>query len=46
MENVLTKPSIGLKPKLIKDSERLREIKSAMQRYVDAGCKVPLSWVV
>ncbi len=46
MENVLTRPPVGLKPKFIKDSERLREIKSAMQRYIDAGCKVPLDWVV
>lgn len=38
-------PPIGLIPKFVRDQERAREILAAMDRYIDAGKKIPRAWV-
>ncbi len=41
----LEKPVIGLRPKHISDSLRIKEILEAMGRYYEAGMKFPQEWV-
>jgi hypothetical protein len=38
------KPPLGLKPKRFHDAERLREVKDALIRYLNAGLKAPKEW--
>ena len=39
------KPPLGLRPKYIAYSERLKEIHAAMGRYLEAGQVIPVEWV-
>lgn len=39
------RPPIGLKPRYIHDHERYIEICGAIQRYYDAGKKIPVEWI-
>ena len=39
------RPPIGLKPRYIHDHERYIEIYGAIQRYYDAGKKIPVEWI-
>ncbi len=41
----ITKPPLGITPKSIWDEKRIVEIKLAIQRYVEAGKKIPAEWV-
>lgn len=43
MENI--KPPIGLMPKFLWDSERLADIISAINRYLQAEKEIPLEWI-
>jgi len=36
---------IGLKPKFVKDLERLNEIREAIVRYYDAELEIPIKWI-
>ena len=38
------KPPIGLVPKTIRDHDRIKEIVSAMERYVSADVPIPWEW--
>jgi hypothetical protein len=38
-------PPIGLIPKFIRDTERGLEIMAAIQRYLNAGHRIPREWV-
>jgi len=40
-----TEYPIGLKPKLVKDLERLNEIMGAIARYYDAELEIPIKWI-
>lgn len=40
------KPPLGLTPRFIVDEARLREVADAINRYREAGCKVPSEWLV
>lgn len=39
------KPPVGLKPKRIHDSERLKDLIDAIERYSDAELPIPKEWV-
>lgn len=39
------KPPLGLRPKFIAYSERLKEIHEAIGRYLDAGKAIPQEWI-
>lgn len=39
------KPPLGLTPKNINDTKRLREIQGAFSRYYNAEMKIPLEWI-
>jgi len=41
----IEKPPIGLKPKWLHDEQRQKECKEAIERYVNAGRKVPQEWL-
>ncbi len=41
----ITKPPLGLKPKYINDEERLSEIESAFERYINEDKQIPSIWV-
>lgn len=41
----MRKPPIGLMPKSIWKEHRLLEVSAAIQRYLDAGCLIPLKWI-
>jgi hypothetical protein len=41
----MRKPPIGLVPKFVWKERRLCEVKAAIQRYLDAGCRVPPEWI-
>ena len=36
---------IGLKPKFVKNLERLNEVRGAITRYYNAELKIPIEWV-
>lgn len=38
------KPPIGIEPRYSRDSRRVQEILSAMERYAEAGFGIPSSW--
>lgn len=40
-----TKTPLGLTPRYIKDSERLKEISAAIFRYTEVGKKIPDEWI-
>lgn len=40
-----TAPPIGLTPKFIRDQQRAMEIVLAISRFVEAGQKVPRTWL-
>ena len=40
----MKKPPLGLRPKIIADEMRLREIKEAIQRYLDEDYIIPELW--
>jgi len=44
-EKTKEKPPLGLRPKWLADSERVKEIREAISRYWDAGKKVPEAWI-
>lgn len=39
------KPPVGLKPRKTHDLTRIREISSAIERYVDAEKQIPADWL-
>ena len=41
----INKPPMGLRPRFIIDEERLKEVKSAIIRYLDAQILVPVEWL-
>jgi hypothetical protein len=41
----IVKPPLGLRPRYIVREERVREIKEAIKRYVDAEKSVPAEWL-
>lgn len=41
-----TSPPIGLIPKFVRDRERALEVLAAMNRYVEAGKKIPSAWLL
>ena len=43
--NERMKPPVGLKPKRIHDSERLKDLIDAIKRYTDAELPIPKEWV-
>lgn len=44
-EQPKAKPPIGLMPKRIHDSRRIKEIVSAIDRYVSADMPIPKEWI-
>lgn len=38
-------PPIGLKPKWLHDEQRQKEIKQAIERYINVGRKIPQEWL-
>jgi len=44
-DSLLIKPPLGLRPKYIAYSERLKEINAAIGRYLDAGQVIPQEWI-
>jgi len=44
MEGTCDKPPIGLRPRWIVQSLRIREILEAIDRYVSAGKPIPKEW--
>lgn len=44
-EQSTVKPPLGLVPKIIHDTSRLHEVRSAIARYYDAGLVMPIKWV-
>ena len=45
-KNVYTKPPIGVKPRWLHDSERLKDILDAIERYTNADLPIPKDWVI
>lgn len=43
--NMLKKPPIGIEPRNIWEKKRIKELKAAIKRYVDADMEVPIEWV-
>jgi len=41
----LKKPPLGLKPRSLHMEERLVDVKSAIQRYLDANRTIPDAWI-
>lgn len=41
---MIQKPPIGIKPEFICIRDRLNDIQTAMDRYIDAGRTIPYSW--
>ncbi len=39
------KPPLGITPRKILDAERLKEITAGIQRFIEAGEDVPVSWI-
>ena len=39
------KPPLGITPREILDTERLIEITGGIQRYIEAGVTIPISWM-
>lgn len=39
------KPPLGITPRRILDAERLKEIIAGIQRFIEAGEDVPVSWI-
>lgn len=39
------RPPLGLKPEFIHNEQRIAEIRDAIQRYLDAGEAIPISWI-
>jgi hypothetical protein len=39
------RPPLGLRPKYIRDLERLSEVQDAIKRYWDAGMRIPIEWI-
>lgn len=39
------KPPLGITPRKILDAERLVEITGGIQRYIEAGVPIPISWM-
>lgn len=44
-KQLIVKPPIGLRPKLVSDKERLNEVRGAIVRYYDAELKIPVEWI-
>lgn len=44
METEINRPPLGLIPKWIRQEERLKEVKEAMLRYLDANLEIPTEW--
>lgn len=42
---MLKKPPIGIEPRYVWEKKRIKELKSAIKRYIDAGIEVPIEWV-
>lgn len=42
---MLKKPPIGIEPRNIWEKKRIKELKLAIKRYVDADLEVPIEWV-
>lgn len=42
---MLKKPPIGIEPRYIWEKKRIKELKAAIKRYVDAGMEVPIEWI-
>lgn len=43
--NMLKKPPIGIEPRNIWEKKRIKALKAAIKRYVDADMEVPIEWV-
>jgi hypothetical protein len=43
--SVCVKPPLGLRPRWIAEEQRLAEIASAADRYIEAGKPVPSPWI-
>lgn len=39
------KPPIGIQPKFIWEVQRIEDLVSAMNRYINAGLEIPVEWV-
>ena len=39
------KPPLGITPREIMDTERMKEITAGIQRFIEAGEDVPVSWI-
>ena len=39
------KPPLGLIPKYVREAERLKEVGSAIWRYLDACEVIPMKWI-
>ena len=44
MSEPAAKPPIGLIPKFVRDTERGLEIMQAVERYLNAGHRIPREW--
>ena len=42
---MLKKTPIGIEPRYIWEKKRIKELKAAIKRYVDADMEVPIEWV-
>lgn len=45
-KNAYTKPPIGVKPRWLHDSERLKDILDAIERYTNDDLPIPKDWVI
>ncbi len=45
VEKTEKKPPIGLVPKFIRQEQRLKEVKEAINRYFEAGLEIPTEWI-
>jgi hypothetical protein len=45
MEAEIKKPPLGLIPKWLRQEERLKEIREAMLRYLEADVEIPEEWI-
>ena len=41
----MSEPPLGLMPRDIWELQRLRDVKKAIQRYLEDGRKIPMEWV-
>ena len=43
--DIKKQPPVGLKPRWLHEEQRLKEVKEAILRYIDAGVAIPKEWM-